>query len=99
MPVGGERGTVAHQRRPRARAVCTARMKRSGTMDFWSGVGSIFWFMILFASIMLPFRIFGVLFSRHEMSGWGKATWTLFLFVFPWFRVLVYLIARGRSMN
>jgi hypothetical protein len=68
-------------------------------MDFWSVVGSIFWFMILFAWIMLLFRIFGDLFSDHEMSGWGKAIWTLFLFVFPWFGVLVYLIARGRSMN
>ena len=68
-------------------------------MDFWGVVGSIFWFMILFAWIALLFRIFGDLFGDHEMSGWGKALWTVFLIFFPWLGVLVYLIARGRSMN
>ena len=68
-------------------------------MDFWSVVGSIFWFMILFAWIMLLFRIFGDLFGDHELSGWGKALWTVFLIFFPWLGALVYLIARGRSMN
>ena len=68
-------------------------------MDFWSVVGSIFWFMILFAWIMLLFRIFGDLFSDHELSGWGKALWTVFLIFLPWLGALVYLIARGRSMN
>jgi hypothetical protein len=68
-------------------------------MDFWSVVGSIFWFMILFAWIMLLFRIFGDLFSDHELSGWGKALWTVFLIFLPWLGSLVYLIARGRSMN
>jgi putative oligomerization/nucleic acid binding protein/phospholipase D-like protein len=55
--------------------------------------------MILFAWIVLLFRIFGDLFGDHEMSGWGKALWTIFLIFFPWLGVLVYLIARGRSMN
>ena len=68
-------------------------------MDFWSVVGSIFWFTILFAWIMLLFRIFGDLFSDHELSGWGKALWTVFLIFLPWLGALVYLIARGRSMN
>jgi Short C-terminal domain/Phospholipase_D-nuclease N-terminal len=68
-------------------------------MDFWSVVGSIFWFMILFAWIMLLFRIFGDLFGDHELSGWGKALWTVFLIFLPWLGSLVYLIARGRSMN
>jgi len=68
-------------------------------MDFWDVVGSIFWFMILFAWIGLIFRIFGDLFGDHELSGWGKALWALFLIVVPWLGALVYLIARGRSMN
>jgi hypothetical protein len=68
-------------------------------MDFWDVVASIFWFMILFAWIALLFRIFADLFGDHELSGWGKALWTLFLIFFPWLGALVYLIARGRSMN
>ena len=68
-------------------------------MDFWGVVGSIFWFMILFAWIGLLFRILGDLFGDHELSGWAKALWTAFLIFFPWLGALVYLIARGRSMN
>ena len=68
-------------------------------MPFWDVLVSIFWFMILFAWIMLLFRIFGDIFSDHELSGWGKALWALFLIVLPWLGALVYLIARGRSMN
>jgi hypothetical protein len=74
-------------------------MKKEWDMDFWGVVGSIFWFMILFAWIAVLFRIFGDLFGDHDLSGWGKALWTVFLIFFPWLGVLVYLIARGRSMN
>lgn len=68
-------------------------------MSFWDVVGSIFWFMILFTWILILFNIFGDIFRDHEMSGWGKALWTLFLIVVPWLGALVYLIARGSSMN
>ena len=68
-------------------------------MPLWDVFVSVFWFMILFAWIMLLFRIFGDIFSDHELSGWGKALWALFLIVLPWLGALVYLIARGRSMN
>jgi Short C-terminal domain/Phospholipase_D-nuclease N-terminal len=98
MPVGARRGTVAHQRCIASSAVPTAWLKE-WDMDFWSVIASIFWFMILFAWIVLLFRIFGDLFGDHELSGWGKALWTVFLIVLPWLGVLVYLIARGRSMN
>ena len=60
---------------------------------------SIFWFMILFAWIWLLISIFADLFRDHELSGWGKALWTLFIIVLPWLGALVYLIARGKSMN
>jgi hypothetical protein len=92
------RDGLPHQRRPHVRAVRTAWMKECD-MDFWDVVASIFWFMILFAWIGLLFRIFGDLFGDHELSGWGKALWTVFLIFFPWLGALVYLIARGRSMN
>src|SRR5690242_21450822 len=55
--------------------------------------------MLLFAWIWLFISIFGDLFRDHDLSGWGKALWTFFLIVLPWLGVLVYLIARGRSMN
>jgi hypothetical protein len=60
---------------------------------------SIFWFMVLFAWIWLLISILGDIFRDHELSGWAKAGWTLFLIVLPWLGALTYLIVRGRSMN
>ncbi len=68
-------------------------------MPFWDVILSIFWFMILITWIWLLIAIFGDIFRDHELSGWGKALWILTLVVAPWLGALVYLIARGRSMN
>jgi hypothetical protein len=65
----------------------------------WDVFISIFWFMILFAWISLLFRIIGDIFRDDSLSGAGKALWTIFIIVLPWIGVLVYLIARGGSMN
>src|SRR6476661_2479811 len=68
-------------------------------MNFWDIILSIFWFMLLFAWIWLLITIFADIFRDHELSGWGKALWALFIIVIPWLGALVYLIARGHSMN
>jgi hypothetical protein len=68
-------------------------------VSFWEFILSIFWFMLLFAWIWLLISIVTDIFRDHELSGWGKAGWVLFLIVIPWLGALVYLIARGRSMN
>lgn len=68
-------------------------------MSLWDVLVSIFWFMMLFAWIWLLISIFGDLFRDHDLSGWAKGLWALFLIVLPWLGTLVYLIARGRSMN
>ena len=68
-------------------------------MSLWDVMVSMFWFFVLFAWIWLLITILGDIFRDHELSGWGKAGWTLFLIVLPWLGALVYLIARGKSMN
>jgi len=64
--------------------------------------GSIFlsmlWFFMFFIWIMLLFQVFGDMFRDHELSGWAKAIWILFVVVFPFLGVFVYLIARGPKM-
>jgi len=65
----------------------------------WDVMVSIFWFMLLFAWFMLLFRIIGDIFRDDSLSGWGKAAWSIFIILLPWLGVLVYLIARGGSMN
>jgi putative oligomerization/nucleic acid binding protein/phospholipase D-like protein len=39
------------------------------------------------------------LFRDHELSGWGKAAWVLFLVFIPFLTALIYLIARGSGMR
>ena len=55
-----------------------------------------FLFVIL---IWILFTIVTDLFRDHEMSGWGKALWILFLVFIPFLTALVYLIARGSGMR
>ena len=65
-----------------------------GNVLLWS-----FWFFIWVAAIMLWFGCLFDLFRDHTLSGWGKAGWAILLVFVPWFGALIYLIARGRSMN
>jgi hypothetical protein len=62
----------------------------------------VFWSMLVFflwvAWLLLLFRIFGDLFRRHDLSGWGKAAWSIFVIFLPFLGVLVYLIAEGQNM-
>jgi hypothetical protein len=52
----------------------------------------ILWIMLLFWIILDIFR-------SDDLSGWGKAGWLVFVIILPLIGVLVYLIARGRSMG
>ncbi|HYI36890.1 MAG TPA: PLDc N-terminal domain-containing protein [Thermoleophilaceae bacterium] len=62
----------------------------------------VFFTMILFffwvAWIWVLVSVLTDIFRRHDISGWGKAGWTLFLIVVPFLGVLVYLIAHGGDM-
>src|SRR5215208_1119439 len=56
--------------------------------------------VFLFAAwLMILFVIIGDLFRDHQLSGWGKAAWTIFLIFVPFLAALVYLIARGEGMR
>ncbi|MBR7826555.1 SHOCT domain-containing protein [Actinospica sp. MGRD01-02] len=57
------------------------------------------WFFLWILWFFLLFRIFGDIFRDHELSGWGKAAWSVFVIVLPFVGVFVYLIARGRGMG
>ncbi|MBS1860759.1 MAG: SHOCT domain-containing protein [Actinobacteria bacterium] len=49
--------------------------------------------------IWILFTIITDLFRDHEMSGWAKALWILFLVFIPFLTGLIYLIARGSGMR
>ncbi|MFK0237576.1 SHOCT domain-containing protein [Streptomyces vinaceus] len=62
---------------------------------FWSMLWFFLWIMWLF----LLFKIVTDIFRDHEMSGWGKAGWLIFVILLPFLGVLVYVIARGKGMT
>ncbi len=63
---------------------------------------NIIWTMLVFFGfvlwISLIFRAFGDLFGRDDVSGWGKAGWSLVIVLLPLFGVCIYLISQGRGM-
>jgi hypothetical protein len=65
--------------------------------------GDVMWSMLVFFMwilwFWLLFTVFGDLFSRHDISGWGKAGWTVFVIILPFLGVFIYLIAEGKSMG
>ena len=62
----------------------------------------VVWTMLVFFAWVIWFwlliTVFGDLFRRHDISGWGKAGWTLFVIVLPYLGVFVYLIGQSKGM-
>jgi hypothetical protein len=56
----------------------------------------VFFFVIW---IWILITILSDLFRDHELSGWAKAAWVLFLVFIPFLTALIYLIARGEGMR
>ncbi len=66
--------------------------------QFWSVIWLFFWGFAFVAYLFALFAVITDIFQDHELSGWLKAVWIIFLVFVPFLTVLVYLIARGRSM-
>ncbi len=62
---------------------------------FWS----IMWFTLWFIWIWLLIVVFADIFRSQDLSGWGKALWSIFVIFLPYLGVFVYLIARGHKMS
>ena len=60
---------------------------------------SMLYFFLFFIWIWLLITVFADIFRSHDMNGWVKAIWVLFVIVMPYLGVFVYLIARGHKMS
>jgi hypothetical protein len=69
--------------------------------DFGSGqvFWSLLWFFLFFIWIWILITVFADIFRSHDLSGWGKALWVIFVILVPYLGVFVYLIARGHKMS
>ena len=67
------------------------------------GTGQVFlsmlWFTLWFIWIWLLIVVFADIFRSQDLSGWGKALWSIFVILVPYLGVFVYLIARGHKMG
>ena len=65
--------------------------------------GDVMWTMLVFFCwilfFWLLFGVFGDLFSRHDVSGWGKAGWTILVIILPFLGIFIYLITQGHGMG
>jgi uncharacterized membrane protein YcjF (UPF0283 family) len=62
----------------------------------------IFWTILIFMAwvvwIWIAITVLIDLFRRHDISGWAKAAWVIFVIVLPFLGVLIYLIAYHDGM-
>ena len=63
--------------------------------NFLMNVLGVFAFVVWFWLLIV---IYGDLFRRHDISGWGKAVWVLALVLTSYLGILVYLITQGAGM-
>ena len=64
---------------------------------------NILWTMIIFfawvAWIWIAITVFVDVFRRHDIGGFAKAAWVVFVIVVPFLGVLIYLIAQHDGMR
>ena len=63
---------------------------------------NVFWDILIFFAwvifIWIAITVLIDIFRRHDISGWAKAAWVVFIVILPWIGVLVYLIANHDGM-
>jgi hypothetical protein len=60
----------------------------------WTTLIFFAWVIFIWIAITVLIDVF----RRHDISGWGKAAWVIFVVIIPWIGVLVYLIANHDGM-
>ena len=66
------------------------------------GQGEVLLDLLVFFSFVIWFWllivVFSDLFRDHDMSGFAKVAWIIFVIILPFLGVFIYLIARGHGM-
>ena len=62
---------------------------------FWT----TFWIFLWILWFMLLFHVFADVFRSHDLGGFAKALWLIFVIILPFLGVFIYLFVRGRQMT
>lgn len=60
---------------------------------------SLLWFFMFVIWIWMIIVIFSDILTSDDLSGWGKAIWSIFIILLPFLGIFAYLIARGGQMS
>lgn len=60
---------------------------------------TMLWFFLFVGWIYLLVMLVTDVFRSHDLNGWAKALWTLFILILPVLGAIIYLIARGEGMT
>ena len=66
--------------------------------SFWNVLWTMIVFFLWIIWLIILFRVIFDIFRRHDISGWGKTGWLIFVIILPFLGVFVYLIAEGGKM-
>ena len=63
----------------------------------------VLWTILIFFAwviyIWIAITVLIDIFRRHDIGGWGKAAWTVFIIVLPFLGILSYLITQHEGMR
>lgn len=60
---------------------------------------SFLYFFLFVIWIWILITVFMDIFRSHDLGGWAKALWCIFVIILPFLGVFIYLIARGGKMQ
>jgi len=69
-----------------------------GGFTFTNFVANLFSIFIFVLWLWLLITVFGDLFRRHDVSGFGKVAWVILLIVLPYIGIFAYLLTQGGGM-
>lgn len=69
------------------------------TFTFWNFLVDVFVIFLFIMWIWLLISVFGDLFRRRDVSGFGKVIWILFLLFLPLLGVFLYLLTQSSGMD
>ena len=66
--------------------------------SLWEVIWTSFIFFCWIAVLVIFFQVVIDIFRSHDLSGWAKTGWLIFIVVLPLIGLLVYIGVRGRNM-
>ncbi len=64
----------------------------------WDVIWTSFIFFCWIAVLVIFFQVVIDIFRSHDLSGWAKTGWLVFIVILPLIGLLVYIGVRGRNM-